>query len=70
MIRLLSISRVYVAVLVILPSSAAIAQSGPGLSSDHRLIMEVIINGQPNRGSFYPRPENDLRGQVDSLSAD
>jgi hypothetical protein len=72
MIKLVNIIRVYLAVLVILPASGTIAQSAPGLFGDHRLIMEVIVDGQPNHGggSLYPRSENDLRDQLDGPSVD
>jgi hypothetical protein len=45
------------AVLAVLVSFMPLAQSAPGLSSDHRLIMEEIVNGQPIDDALYCRAE-------------
>jgi hypothetical protein len=46
------------AVVAVLASFTPIARSAPGLSSDHRLIMEEIVNGQAIDDALYCGPDD------------
>jgi hypothetical protein len=47
-----------IVVVALLASFTPIARSAPGLSSDHRVIMEEIVNGQAIDDALYCGPDD------------